>query len=46
MDSLWMFLVGWAGLGLVAVLGFARVLKRTTRREDGSTIASVGPPTR
>ena len=37
MESLWIVLVAWAGLGLIAVLALARVLRRIGLPEDGAT---------
>jgi membrane protein implicated in regulation of membrane protease activity len=34
MESLWVLLAAWAVIGVVAVLGFARVLRRTELREE------------
>jgi hypothetical protein len=47
MESLWMLLAGWAVIGLVAVLGFARVLRRTALREESAGATSLtGSPCR
>jgi hypothetical protein len=47
MESLWMLLAGWAVIGLVAVLGFARVLRRTALREESAGATSLtGSPRR
>lgn len=47
MESLWMLLAAWAAIGLVAVLGFARVLRRTALREERAGLTSLtGSPRR